>query len=113
MVKFCGRSVRILGNFADEHNLGHVLSNDSGVITERGPDTVRGANVAFYSFDKVPRGSFPDHYLAIPPDLIVEVFSPSDRWPKILAKIAEYLDAGVSVVILLERRIACRPSLSD
>ena len=34
----------------DEHDLGHVLSNDSGVITERDPDTVRGADISFYSY---------------------------------------------------------------
>jgi hypothetical protein len=34
--------------------------------------------------------------------------SPSDRWPKVLAKVAEYLDAGTTVVIVLDdqRRLA-------
>ncbi len=44
--EICGRAVRILGNFVEDHDLGRVLSNDSGVITERGPDTVRGADVS-------------------------------------------------------------------
>jgi len=34
----CSKVDRILGNFAEEHELGHVLCNDSGVITEREPD---------------------------------------------------------------------------
>ena len=45
----CSRVVRVLGAYVDEQDLGHVLSNDSGVITERGPDTVRGPDVAFYT----------------------------------------------------------------
>ena len=40
--------------------------------------------------------------------MIVEVLSPSDHWPKVLAKAAEYLDAGTSAVLVLddERRQA-------
>jgi len=46
--------------------------------------------------------------LDTPPDLVVEVLSPSDRWPKLLAKVAEYLDAGTTVVLVLDdqRRMA-------
>ena len=35
--EICGKAVRILGNWVDDHDLGRVLSNDTGVITERGP----------------------------------------------------------------------------
>jgi Uma2 family endonuclease len=98
----CSKVDRILGNYAEEHDLGHVVSNDSGVITERGPDTVRGADVAFYSYAKVPKGPLPDSYLDVPPDLIIEVLSPDDRWPKVLTKVAEYLNIGVTVVGVLD-----------
>lgn len=56
----------------------------------------------------MPKGPLPDRYLDVPPDLVVEVLSPGDRWPKVLAKVAEYLDAGTIVVVVLddERRIA-------
>jgi Uma2 family endonuclease len=98
----CNKTGRIVGNYADEHDLGHVLSNDSGVITERGPDTVRGADVAFYSYTRVPKGPLPARYLDVPPDLVFEVRSPEDRWPKLLRKVVEYLDAGVAVVVVLD-----------
>ncbi len=106
--QICSRAVRIFGNYADEHDLGHVLSNDAGVITERDPDTVRGPDVAFYSFDRLPRGPLPANYGPEVPEMAVEVRSPSDRWPKVLAKVAEYLEAGVSFVLVLddERRSA-------
>src|SRR5207249_8014547 len=54
--QICNKVGRILGNHAEEHDLGHVLNNDSAVITEREPDTVRGADVAFYSFARLPKG---------------------------------------------------------
>jgi Uma2 family endonuclease len=36
------------------------------------------------------------------PDIVVEVRSKSDRWPEMLAKAAEYLTAGVKVVVVLD-----------
>jgi hypothetical protein len=72
------------------------------VITERGPDTVRGADISFYSYQRVPRGPLPAGYLAVAPDLVFEVLSPDDRWREVLRKVAEYLDAGVQVVVVLD-----------
>jgi len=57
--QICRTVSRIVGDYADHHELGHVLTNDSGVVTERDPDTVRGADVAFYRFEKVPKGRLP------------------------------------------------------
>ena len=106
--EICSKANRIFGNHAEDHDIGRVLCNDAGVITERGPDTVRGADISFYSFDRVPRGPLPAGYLDAAPDLVVEVLSPSDLWPKALAKVAEYLNAGTTVVLILddERRLA-------
>jgi Uma2 family endonuclease len=98
----CSKLDRLMGTFADEHDLGHVLCNDSGVVTERDPDTVRGADVSFYSYAKVPRGKIRKGYLDVVPDLVVEVRSDDDRWPDIEAKVREYLDAGVTVVVVLD-----------
>ena len=100
--QICGRAYYLLYAHIDAENLGHLLCNDTGVITERGPDTVRGADISFYSYTRVPKGPLPDRYLDIPPDLVVEVLSPSDRWPKVLAKVAEYLDAGSTAVLVLD-----------
>ncbi len=44
----------------------------------------------------------PKDYGAEPPELVVEVRSPSERWPKILTKIGEYLTAGVLAVVVLD-----------
>jgi Uma2 family endonuclease len=99
----CNRVGRILGNHAEEHDLGFVLNNDAGVITERGPDSVRGPDVSFYSYAKLPKeGPAPKGYNDLPPDLVIEVLSPDDRWPKVMVKVGEYLLAGVSAVIVLD-----------
>jgi Uma2 family endonuclease len=58
--------------------------------------------VAFYSYKRLPKGPLPASYGPEVPDLVVEVRSPGDRWPRILAKVAEYLDAGVTTVVVLD-----------
>ena len=97
----CSKADRIFGNFVDEHDLGRVMSNDSGVITERGPDTVRGADVCYYSYERLPKGPLEKGYGPEVPELVVEVRSSTDRWREIHVKITEYLHAGVLVVVVL------------
>lgn len=101
--EICATIARLLGNFAADSKLGRVISNDSGVITERNPDSVRGMDVAFYSYYRMPPGQLPQGYLKVVPEVVFEIRSPSDRWPKILAKVAEWLDAGVSVVCVADQ----------
>jgi Uma2 family endonuclease len=98
----CVKIVRTLGRFLDENDLGHLVSNDSGVVTEHDPDTVRGGDVAFYSYARVPPGPFPGGYLPVVPELVFEVRSPTDRWGGILTKAGEYLQAGVTLVCVLD-----------
>lgn len=83
------------------HNLGRVMSNDSFVKT--GPDSVRGADVLFYSYERLPKNRpVPRTMHDLAPDLVVEVRSPSDNWTELFAKVVEYLRAGVRVVLLLD-----------
>jgi Uma2 family endonuclease len=98
----CLKAGRIFADFADAHDIGRVMCNDSGVITERTPDTVRGADVAFYSFDRLPRGPLAPGYGSEVPELVVEVRSANDRWRRIHGKITEYLNAGVLTVVVLD-----------
>lgn len=99
--QICGNTIFVFGSFLDAYDLGHLLCI-SGVITERDPDTVRGADVAYYSFARLPRGPLPKAYGPEVPELVVEVFSKSDRWVQVLAKVVEYLDAGVDRVLVLD-----------
>jgi Uma2 family endonuclease len=97
----CAKLARLLGNFAEEKH-GHVLSNDVCLITQRNPDTVRGADVAYVSYAKVPKGPLPAGYLSTPPDIVFEVRSPSDRWKELMKKVLEYLEAGTLVVCVVD-----------
>ncbi len=98
----CYRATILLASVVEARGLGRLLTNDSGVITEREPDTLRGADVAYYSYDRLPRGPVPAGYPAAAPDLVVEVRSPSDRWADLFKKVAEYLGVGVRAVVVLD-----------
>jgi Uma2 family endonuclease len=100
--KVCARTTGIFDHFVSEHDLGHVMSNDSGVITERDPDTVRGADVAYYSYARLPKGPLKPGYGPEVPELIIEVRSAGDPWRKVLRKVGEYLAAGVLKVVVLD-----------
>lgn len=89
--------------------LSHLSVNDlgqgvvgCGVMTRRDPDSVRGPDVAFYSYDRVPRGKVPVGWPQLPPELVFEVLSPDDRWKDIIDKTAEYLTVGVSIVCIVD-----------
>lgn len=101
--EICIQTAYLVRRFLDDHPLGRLVGNDSGIITEHDPDTVRGADVAFYSYILVPPGPLPSGYLSVVPELVFEVRSPGDRWGRILAKVGEYLEAGVQVVCVLDQ----------
>ncbi len=94
----CGQAYFLLRLYVDQHDLGRVACNDSGVITQRDPDTVRGADVCFYSYEQLPRDAHLEGYAGVSPNIIFEIRSPHDRWSGILEKVAEYLGAGVEAV---------------
>jgi Uma2 family endonuclease len=109
----CRRVAQVVGNFIDERSLGRVTGNDAGVITARNPDTVRGPDIAYYSFERLPADVVPVGYPSVAPEVVFEVLSPSDHWSDALGKAGEYLRAGVRVVCVVdpETRTAtlCRP----
>lgn len=99
---YCTRVTFALMQFVEQHGLGRVVSNDAGVITQRGPDTVRGPDVAFYSYQRVARGPLPEGYWPASPELAIEIRSPDDRWKDVLQKTAEYLNADVLTVAVID-----------
>jgi Uma2 family endonuclease len=92
----CARISRLVGNHVDGKRLGGVCCNDTGWITERDPDTVRGPDVSFWSRERLPE--IPKGYPEVAPDLVVEVVSPGDHYARIQKKVKHYLEKGVRLV---------------
>jgi len=91
----------------DAQHLGRVVAGDAGFKLQSDPDTVRGADIAFVSWERLPQRS-PVGFPSLGPDLVVEVLSPGDRPGETLAKVADWLSAGTRLVWVIdsERRLA-------
>jgi Uma2 family endonuclease len=97
----CANSVRILGNYTFRKRRFYVVSNDTGVVLERDPDTVRGPDVAV--FDDVERmEDLPQKWGDTQPRVAIEVLSPNDRADYINRKITDYLINNVALVWVLD-----------
>lgn len=104
--RVCTKANFYLTQYELESNLGRTLGNDTFIRTGTNPDTYRGADVCFLSYQLLPKEKpLPSGPLEIAPELVIEVRSPSDRRSHILFKIGEYWDAGVQAVILLDPEI--------
>lgn len=98
------RLSRHIANFVEEHQLGFVTGEAGGYMVsgERyAPD------VAFISFAK-QKELAKTGYNPNPPDLAVEVLSPTDSEKKLSIKISNYLAAQTLVIVIYpdEREIA-------
>ncbi len=100
----CAWVGKLLANYVDDRELGRVLGNDAGMITERNPDTVRGPDISFFSYSRIPRGANLEGYAQVAPEVVFEVRSPSDRWPRILERVSEFLNAGVLAIYVVDAK---------
>jgi Uma2 family endonuclease len=84
-----------------QHRSGRVYAADAGFRIGRNPDTVRAPDGAFVRADRVvnTRGFFEG-----PPDLAVEVISPSDSYTEVEEKTLAWLRAGVRAVLIVDPR---------
>ena len=102
--KTCARATFLLMLHVDAQDLGHICTNDPfvKVPTKYDPTRVRGADVCFFSYARVPKGPMPDGLLNVSPELVIEARSPSDTWTEVFTKVGEYLANAVLVVIVLD-----------
>jgi len=98
----CGNVYLAVSLWARRTGHGLATTNDSAVITERDPDTVRGADVCYFGMERVPGGKFDRRIIDLVPNLCVEVLSEFDRWREVHHKIDEYLDRGVNEVWIVD-----------
>ncbi len=94
---------RMLGTFIYEHKLGRVFVGEVGIYTRRNPDTVRAADVAFISTERMAQVKSAS-YLDVAPNLIVEILSPDDSWGDLMEKLEEYFNIGVQMVWIADPR---------
>jgi Uma2 family endonuclease len=96
----CLETARLMGNHVKPNKLGKLTCNDAGFLCEQGPDTVVGPDIAFWSIDRL--SEVPVGYPLIPPDLAVEVVSPSDTQSRLQRKLLLYLRARVKLIWFID-----------
>ncbi len=91
----------LLYAFISKHRLGLVFGDNMGYVLRRGPDTVRIPDISFIAWEHIPASGIPEGAWQIPPDLAVEVVSPSDHAEDVYDKAREYVESGVRAVWVL------------
>lgn len=104
-----------LESFVSQKKNGWVMIGEAGIYTRRNPDSVRGADILFISKKRLA-GPPRENFLDVAPELVIEIQSPSEPWPELRKKIAEYFDIGVNVVWVVKprnRRVQIYHSTTD
>lgn len=97
----CANVVWILGSYIRQRRKGYLCGNDTGIIWEWDPDTVKGPDVVFYDKNR-PFDELNPKWTEDVPTLTVEVRSPNDRMSKITRRVAQFLTWGVPLVWLID-----------
>jgi Uma2 family endonuclease len=101
-----------LRQWARATGLGVVYSETFFQIGEN----VRVPDVAFVAAERIPEEGEPDGPWPFAPDVAIEVISPSNDYEAVMAKVIEYLEAGVRQVWLASptaQAISVYRSLTD
>jgi Uma2 family endonuclease len=98
----CATATILIGNAVRKSKIGRILSNDTFIRTSSNPDSFRGADLCFISYERLPADQPTPTGPIDAPDLVVEVRSPSNSIAEMTDKASEYLRAGVRVVIVLD-----------
>lgn len=93
-----------LGSFSLENGLGKVVP-EVGFRLRRNPDTVRAPDVAYISHATIQARGWPrEGFVDYPPDLAIEVISPSNLDSEVALKVEHYIEAGVPRVWVVRPR---------
>jgi Uma2 family endonuclease len=96
------RLERLLDAHVTQPCLGEIFG-EAGFVLARDPDTVRGPDLSFVRAERLI-GFDDSHFFEGAPDLAVEVLSPSNRPYQVRAKVADYLEAGCSLVWVVDAK---------
>ena len=104
--EIAGVVIAFLLPFVRSRKLGVVSTSDGTYYLARNPDTIVVPDVAFVRWEHLPDRTRPKGFCPVPPDLAVEVVSPSDTPRDVAGKVELYRRAGVPLVwwIYPERR---------
>jgi len=92
-----GEIIVLLRSWAKKGRHG-IVGPEGSFVLRVDPLTVRTPDVSFSSEHKRPPSEAKRGFMRVPPDLAVEIISPSERPQMVLAKVTDYLAAGVALI---------------
>lgn len=96
----CWSVAHLLGRYFVPRS-GYLLTNDTGLIVKRRPDTVRGPDLMAF-LERPASEDLKFAFVERIPTLVVEVLSPSDRLGKTITRINQYLKRGIPLVWVID-----------
>ncbi len=92
-----------LNNYLDQHRIGVATGPDG--MTRLFGDTVRGPDVAFVAWDRMPNGQIPKEPVPdLVPNFVIEVLSVGNTYGEMSRKRREYFHAGVELLWMVDHR---------
>ena len=98
---FASRIDRSMGTYASDNRLGEASTENGFLI---GTDHMRAPDVSLVRRERALDPNETSGFFPGPPDIAVEVISPSDRLTEVAEKVEEWLDAGTLAVIVANPR---------
>ena len=90
-----------LDQFVRANQLGAVYAAETGFKLAEDPDVVRAPDAAFIRRERVEEIGQTEGFWPGAPDLAAEVISPGDTHAEVQDKIADWLDAGTRLVVVI------------
>lgn len=96
-----------LNVFVEERKLGLCFPDNTGFLLPGLENTVRSPDAAFVANDRLPADGIGRGWIAVAPDMIVEILSPSESSTELEAKLSDYRTAGTRLIWIVdpERRV--------
>ena len=91
----------VLSTYIRQRRKGYACANDTGIMWESDPDTVKGPDLFFYDKNRTFAELNPKWTEDIP-TLVIEVLSPTDRMTKVNRRIGRFIKWGVPLVWLID-----------
>ena len=105
-----------LDQFVRTNQIGAVYAAETGFKLAEDPDVVRAPDAAFIRRERVETVGQTEGFWPGAPDLAAEVISPGDTHAEVQDKIADWLDAGTRLVVVINpstQTVALYHSRSD
>lgn len=98
-----GVIIQWLNNYLDQHRIGVATGPDG--MTRLFSDTVRGPDVAFFAWSRLPGERIPiDPIPNLVPNFVIEILSVSNTYSEMSRKRREYFHAGVELLWMADHR---------